>query len=214
MVTLYGSNTYNGTTTVESGTTLKLESADALGATSGITIVSGSTLDVNYELQYLDMNLVNVAGSVINVASPPVQPTALQHISDGLIQTAPGADGGNPTTPAMSGAGVVYANGQVALADTELSSEGFGTPWGQELIWTNQTALSTKADGSPGVFGSGMISAQLPHLLQFTTIRSTMPVAVVVVDGANALWFDFSSSHDRALHGAVLWRRYGSGTKR
>src|SRR5262249_33861778 len=95
-----------------------------------------------------------------------------------LIQKSDGVDA-DPI--AMFSAGPVrYFDGTVEFATTDLSSAGFGTPWGQSRSWTNAPGYS-----NAGFNGSGWISAQLPSLTQ-----DSNGTIAVLSNGTTARLFD------------------------
>lgn len=98
-----------------------------------------------------------------------------------LIDTPSGAQGGNPMASAFSAGNVRYNDGAVEIAASELSSDGFGTPWGQDTAWTNAMLYSTG-----GVNGSGIVDAQMPHLLDINGDQSQL---ILVSGGTNARYF-------------------------
>ncbi len=99
-----------------------------------------------------------------------------------LISTPAGAQGGNPMAAAFSAGNVRYADGTVEVSAPGLASAGFGTPWGQDVAWTNNP-LYTEG----GVNGSGIVDAQMPHLLD---VNADQSVLVLVSGGTNARYFD------------------------
>jgi YD repeat-containing protein len=97
---------------------------------------------------------------------------------DDLVAEADGVDG-DPIAKFSEGP-VRYFDGTVEFATRDLSSEGFGTPWGQTRSWTNAPGYS-----SAGFNGSGWISAQLPSITQ-----DSNGTIAVLSNGTTARLFD------------------------
>jgi RHS repeat-associated protein len=76
-------------------------------------------------------------------------------------QADPQAGGGDPLANGYTIAPIRYADGAVLLPATDLSSAGYGTPWGQSRAWAN---LSGYANWSWN--GFGMVDQQLPCITQ------------------------------------------------
>jgi hypothetical protein len=96
-----------------------------------------------------------------------------------LDHVAPGAEGNIPSL--FSPSGVRYSDGAVKLAFGDLSSNGFGMPFGITRTWTNLTSTAN------GFSGSGMLIDQLPHLRQDPGGTLT-----AVANGFNVRYFDSS----------------------
>jgi YD repeat-containing protein len=69
-------------------------------------------------------------------------------------------------------------------ASTDLSSSGFGTPWGQARAWTNGPGYAADTFG-----GNGMVTAQQPYLLQ-----GSSGTVVEVGNAKTARYFDATGS--------------------
>jgi RHS repeat-associated protein len=109
--------------------------------------------------------------------------------SAGLRQSNPGVNG-YPTSVVGShspGSGVSYPYGTVSFPSSELSSDGFGTPWGQTLDWTNQPGYV-----AGGFNGSGQVSEQQPFLRQVHAYYNNTLINQIIVSSSatNALYFD------------------------
>lgn len=98
-----------------------------------------------------------------------------------LIHVGWGSHGGNPAANGFSEAGIRYFDGTLSYQTTDLSSAGFGTPWGHDRAWSNHPGSKFKSFN-----GSGMLVEQLPSLIQ---IYGTETLALVS-SGTNALYFD------------------------
>lgn len=96
-----------------------------------------------------------------------------------LTQANPAASGNVPSN--MSAATVNYFNGVEQLSTTELSSDGFGMPWGQTVSWTNGPGYATNSDN-----GNGIVDTETPHLL---SINGTTTLAEIS-NGTSAEYFD------------------------
>jgi hypothetical protein len=97
--------------------------------------------------------------------------------------TRPGWD------PAVTG--VTYGTGAVTLTRTDLSSVGFGTPWGLDWSWTGAPGYSD------GFSGSGSTVGQNAYLVQLNGNTS-----IALVSGAGA-------AHFFDLIGGTYVARYG-----
>jgi RHS repeat-associated protein len=98
-----------------------------------------------------------------------------------LTGNAPGLSG--PATPETGGANVRYADGVVTVGSADLSSAGFGTPWGQSRSWSNGAGYSAYGDN-----GNGWVDAQTPHLLKVSGVSSV----VLVSNATTARYYDLS----------------------
>src|SRR5262249_45904205 len=87
---------------------------------------------------------------------------------------------GLPSAPGrgFSEGPVRYFDGTVKVASTDLSSSGFGTPWGQDRSWTNAPAAS-------GSDGSGTVVSQRPYL-----VKDNANVVALGTNGTTARYFD------------------------
>jgi hypothetical protein len=99
--------------------------------------------------------------------------------------------GGNPsilpaaTPSAYSAAPVRYFDGTLKLNWTDLSSDGFGTPWGVDRSWSN-----TPGYANTNLVGKGMIVEQLPFLVQASPGSNSTIIAIT--NGTTARYFDLS----------------------
>jgi uncharacterized delta-60 repeat protein/RHS repeat-associated protein len=73
---------------------------------------------------------------------------------------------------------VRYSDGVVRFSWQDLSSDGFGTSWGQTRDWTNGAYATSTWNGS------GMVDTNMPYLIQSGTSIA------VVTSGNDAYWFD------------------------
>jgi hypothetical protein len=98
-----------------------------------------------------------------------------------IVGTAPGAyDHAIDTSIGESPAGVRYTNGALDVTSTDLSSAGFGTPWGATRGWTN--AFTTT-----GSDGNGIVVDQLPYAVPCLT-----SAVAIVTSTHNARMYDLS----------------------
>jgi RHS repeat-associated protein len=134
---------------------------------------------------------------------PPIVPGNSCGCGDNpdAVQQAPGV-GANPG-PAASDGPVRYFDGTVQLDTTDLSSAGFGVPWGQDRSWTNGPGYAASSTG-----GSGTVVTQLPYLRQ----DSNNSVAVIS-NGTTARTFDLSGGtyHARFFLQETLADNTGAG---
>ena len=98
-----------------------------------------------------------------------------------LVQAAPGSTGNVPAE--ISPASVRYFDGTVQYSTVDISSAGFGTPWGVTRYWSNGPGY---ANGSTGN-GPGWGQVQAPMLLDINGNGSTI---AEVANGTTALYFD------------------------
>ena len=102
----------------------------------------------------------NTMFTVSNPASgtPPVLAPGANSSGTGPVRNPFG--NGLATRGGMSVGGVDYGTGNVSVTRSDLSADGFGTPWGQTWDWTNASGYSD------GTSGSGATQTQVPHLVQ------------------------------------------------
>jgi hypothetical protein len=104
------------------------------------------------------------------------------------------ASGGEPSqSDCASSAPVRYFNGTVAMSTTDLTSDGFGAPWGQTRSWSNTPGYAGVAlsfyGGQPLTYnGKGWVDTQLP----FLETNNVYNTAIVILSGTNALFFDYN----------------------
>jgi hypothetical protein len=168
---------YVGGSASDQGNAIALDSA-------GTIYLAGTTASTDLPT-FSSYQSANNGGTDVFVQRLPAPPPALwppQAVGD-LISTAAGASGNAPG--GFSEGGVRYADGLVRLADSDLSSAGFGTPWGQTRTWSNGPGYAL---GS--TLGSGWVASQLPVLLQVNGGSSL----AVVSDAATARYFDLVGS--------------------
>src|SRR5260370_15542385 len=86
----------------------------------------------------------------------------------------------------LSGQPVRLFDGVVQMTTTDLSSNGFGVPWGVTRSWTNGPGYANTS-----FFGSGQVVSQLPYLQSWNN-GSTL---VLVSNGLNAREFDWNGTN-------------------
>ncbi|HYF36617.1 MAG TPA: autotransporter-associated beta strand repeat-containing protein, partial [Prosthecobacter sp.] len=132
-LTLSGANAYTGATIISAGI-LELGSATALGATSGVTISAGGTLDLNG--QTTDRNLTSVSGTGINSGGAIINSSL-----------TPGGITGNVALAAVAslgGAGdIIISNTTGVTGNVQLTKIGAGT---LTIIDTTTTSARTGAN--------------------------------------------------------------------
>jgi hypothetical protein len=77
---------------------------------------------------------------------------------------------------------------------TDLTSDGFGAPWGQTRSWSNTPgyAAVSRSLGQPlSSNGNGWVDTQLP----FVEPDNNFSTAIVILSGTNALFFDNNGGH-------------------
>jgi RHS repeat-associated protein len=105
-----------------------------------------------------------------------------------LIQTPTASQGGDPMSVAFSASGVRYTDGIIQLNMTDLSSTGFGNPWGMTRNWSNAAAYLASTQ-----LGNGIVASQMPYLKNYTTTLD------LISSGSNFRFFDGSGTtfHER-----------------
>jgi YD repeat-containing protein len=126
------------------------------------------------------------AAGVVTVNPPPSPQSVPDDCSctctgGALLVNAPGNAGpnGRPWTKNP----LRYADGVVKLGAADLSSAGFGVPWGQGRSWTNGPGYAAGGDN-----GNGWVDTQTPRLLQAD--GSTNTTIIAVSNGTTARYFD------------------------
>jgi RHS repeat-associated protein len=121
--------------------------------------------------------------TVANNVPPAVSP------EDGTCDCANGAgdeitddvNAVGPTERTMTTNPVRYFDGVARIATTDVSSDGYGLPWGQTRSWSNGTGYS---NGS--VNGTGWVDTQLPSLQKAGSLNSL----VLVSNSTTARYYD------------------------
>jgi YD repeat-containing protein len=116
--------------------------------------------------------------------APVIVPTFDAPATGELVQTVSGATGGDPMSAGFSQAGVRYADGEIRLPFNDLSSAGYGTPWGVDREWMNLNPYPGNTFN-----GSGMLNAELPYLVESGNS------IIAVTSGTNARIFDWNGSN-------------------
>jgi len=129
-----------------------------------------------------------VSGGIIVPIVPVVYDSTSADPAGEIVQTAGPSQGSNPMNVGFSAAGVRYFDGTIQLTMKDLSSPGFGNPWGQTRSWTNGVGY---AAGS--LNGTGMVDSQLPALQQQTD--SNGPYLALVTSGTNSRFYDPSGTN-------------------
>jgi RHS repeat-associated protein len=96
-----------------------------------------------------------------------------------LTRSSPSAGGNVPSN--TSAAGVNYSTGDTQVVSNELSSDGFGMPWGQTISWTNGLGYAARGDN-----GNGIVDTQTPYLLPVNGPNTIAEIA----NGTTAEYFD------------------------
>jgi YD repeat-containing protein len=122
----------------------------------------------------------------------------------GIPGGATDSGGSGPSSPneglppaGFTSSPVRYADGVVDIAETDLHSAGFGSPWGQTRSWTNGAGYAAS-----GINGNGWVITQMPQLIQggiavpsSDDITPTPPAVpppplIVINNGTTAEYFD------------------------
>jgi RHS repeat-associated protein len=102
-------------------------------------------------------------------------------------------DGGFPFGQPISTAPVRFSDGAAVVWETDLTSSGFGEPWGHTRSWTN-----AKGHMFAGINGKGWVISNLPFLTR------TPDGLAVVMGGGSARYFDRVGQQWQARHGDLL----------
>ena len=128
-------------------------------------------------------------GVTLNV-SPPPKPIVNNNtctctcFGGALIAGTPD-EVGNP--PAMvSTAPVRFADGVIQLGTADLTSDGFGLPWGQARSWSNGPGYAAGGDN-----GNGWVDTERLRLIQYD--GSTNDTLGVIINGTTCEYFDLVS---------------------
>jgi RHS repeat-associated protein len=109
-------------------------------------------------------------------------------VAPDLLEDPAGA--GGQTRGGYSAAGVNYKTGSVSVGRSDLSSAGYGSPWGLDWSWTSAAGYGD------GTAGGGATTSQTPHLVQV----NNNDVIAVVSNGTKAHFFDKYGGAYNARH--------------
>lgn len=119
-----------------------------------------------------------------------------------LVATEPGCDcAGSLSTdpgfivspsPATTQGGLRYANGSVRVTDMDLTSNGFGFPWGRGRTWTNDPGFFTDSDATNG---AGEVACETP------SIQLVGTSVALVSNGGAVRYFDAQGTAYKERHG-------------
>jgi YD repeat-containing protein len=98
------------------------------------------------------------------------------------VRMPPGLSG-NPASGFGEG-GIRSFDGTVQVSTSDLSSDGFGVPWGQDRSWTNAPGYAS------GPQGNGQVDSELPYLAQ-----DSAGTVAAVSNGTTARFFDPNGSN-------------------
>jgi YD repeat-containing protein len=127
-------------------------------------------------------NPSNSTGLQVDKAPPPIPPETSCPCCNqpGDLSKETSSNSGNIPSSDTTG-GVRASDGVVQITAPDLSSAGFGLPWGQTRSWSNGGYGS-------GSNGSGWIGTQTPALLEVD--GSTTSTVAVITNGTTARYFD------------------------
>ena len=174
-----GSGTPTGTVTFYDGST-NLGTATLNGGIARLAVAGGLPLGTNnIQANYSgDSNFATSTGNLTLTAAAPANDVVTNDL-DSVPQTA--ADQNAPL-PDNTDQLVRYADGVVTIAQTDLSSSGFGFPWAQNISWSNGPGYAN------GVNGNGWVDTYMPHLMQAD--GPTNNTLVLVANGNTAYYFN------------------------
>ena len=192
LLTLNGTNTYTGSTTVNAGT-LRLGSAAALGATSGVVITVGGTVDLNGQSttrSFISMNGTGVGsgGALINSSLTPSTITGTAALAgatniggsgDIIISNATGLTGNVLLTKIGSGT-LTVINSTTTSARTGTNQIDAGT-----LRVQAATAISPVGTGTYALNG-GTLSLGFDATYLMTNVVNVLSNSTIIADRASS----------------------------
>ncbi len=170
-----------GTATVVTVDDGSFENAETVVATIQAYVSGGGAYDVGSPS-------TAVVSIIDDDGPPPVvpEPTSTCSACGDPVGTAPGIWSAVPKGTAP-GTGVVYASGVIAVADCELTANGFGpTVWGR--AWTNGAGYANTNES-----GNGSVTSQLPYLIHDGS-GATAGTVALIESGQTARFFDNGST--------------------
>ena len=204
-LTLSGSNTYNGGTTVSNGT-LQLGSANALGAATGNLTVNGGTLDLNGNSVTVG-SLSGSAGAVITTASN-ASVTMVVGGSNSCTYAGIVQNGSGTVSLSQAGTGnLTLAGANTYTGDTTLNS-------GTLTLGTATTLQNSTLNYQGGTLSFGTLTAATLGGLkgaQSLSLLSTSGTGVALTVGGN----NQSTTYTGVLSGtdaASAFSKAGTGT--
>ncbi len=187
--TLSGNNSYGGTTTVEAGAVLAINSATSMGSTTGATVVQSTA------------SLYTGAGTNITFAAEPMTVNgtgngqsqgAIHAAGNGVTSTFTGAVTlGSPVTLGSDSGAVGNLNGQITGAGLNLTIDGGGTwqlgadgnSYGNTIV--NNGTLEVGSGAATGSIGSGTV--EVASSGTFGVNRTDAYTFPTLIDGAGAV---------------------------
>jgi RHS repeat-associated protein len=130
------------------------------------------------------------AAVTITDKKPKPVPPSCENCSSGAAGDMIGGNGFGADTsfadPGWSAFPVRYSDGAVSVVSQDLTSNGFGMPWGITRSWTNAPGYSM-----PNIVGQGMLTTQQPVLMSIDD-----NTRAIVSNGHTARYFDRIGSSD------------------
>ena len=190
-----GAGTATGLVTFEDGTTsigtASLSAGSATCTTSALSVAT-HTISAVYGG---DNNFTgSTSGTIMLIVIPPPAATPPSLMAASLLNENSASWGGDPASMDYSSSGSVrYADGSVHVSATDLSSSGFGSPFGQTRTWDSQPIYAGNPVVAPeaALNGSGWNITQLPWLLQDGN-------TVIAMGSGAERFFDFDGSSYQA----------------
>jgi hypothetical protein len=127
--------------------------------------------------------IITGGGGSVSAILPVLYDSTASDPQRELIQVNQAAQGGNPMMGAFSQSGVRYADGAIQLTAPDLTSTGFGNPFGQTRSWTNMPGYAAAS-----YVGNGWVQNQSIFLQQ----QNSGNTLALVSSDANAKFFDLS----------------------
>ncbi len=102
-----------------------------------------------------------------------------------IVQVNQNGQALDPMAQAFSAAGVRYVDGTIQVTESDLSSPGFGNPWGQIIEWSNGIGYADM-----DVVGAGWVDSEIPYLHSQNGGNTT----ALITSGTNSVSFTLSGS--------------------
>jgi len=188
-----GNNTYTGSTTVSSGT-LKLASTTAGGATSGIIISAGGTVDLNG--QTTDRSLTSINGGGVGSFGALINSSGTTAVVTGTTALATSASIGGSGNITISNATGITGNvlltktgsGTLTVIDSTTTSGRTGTTQidaGTLRLQATAASIAPVGTGSFALNG-GTLSLGFDATTTFTNVVNLLKDSTIIADRASS----------------------------
>ncbi len=187
---------------------------DFPGSTDPNNFYSGSSQDVYFPLELVTQHNSRHCNCDLNHFSAYIQ--YREHLclcGTGVGQDAAAIFSGNTVLAAGDQVGgetsttapVYYSDGVVNQSETDLSSSGFGSPWGVTRNWTNSSEATylpsdwTGASEEYQVYGNSVVENQFARLISTTNSDGNSSIGIAT-NGNDTFWFDLIGSGPSAAY--------------